>query len=294
MINRIDIKLRIRYKNYKHKYKTAYKRLIRARIKSYLLYQNYRTWRIRFKTWRYHQSWHRSLMRLRYSLSEKVYFLFRSSETAPGTAEWLTNVEIKYGGKIWAVEGSKSPADPIGGIDKMMVGGDRMLHQGYANTYATFLSPYVQHRNQRYVVCEVGILRGTGLAIWCDLFPNSRCIGLDIDLSNVRGNIEHLKSLGAFGNNTPELHHYDQYVYSKEYLEQILNGDRIDIFIDDGAHTEESIMVTMSSVQPHLNEQFIYFVEDNWDVHSVIESQYQEWTIRSESGITVINSSPTV
>ena len=285
-----ELNMGSRYKNYKHKYKTTYKRLVRARFQSLPLYHGYRNWRIRFKTWRYHQSWHKYLMRWRYRLGERIYLLFQSKKPSLGTADWLTKAEFKYGGKIWAITVHYNPEDPTTGIDRMMVGGDRMLHQGYAKDYARFLSPYVENRNQRYVVCEVGILEGTGLAIWCDLFPNARCIGLDIDLSNVEGNFNNLKTLGAFRNNIPELFHYDQYLHSEKYLEEILNGDKIDIFMDDGAHSEESIITTLNSVSPHLNDYFVYFIEDNWDVHSAIRSQHQNWTIHSNGGLTVIES----
>ena len=292
MESHTDTKLRYRYKNFKHTYKCLYKQFVRAKYQNSFIYRRYRIWRIDFKTWRYHQSWHKNLMRCRYRLSEQLYFLFHPSKSSPGTAEWLTSTEIKFGGKIWAVTVNKNPTDPTAGVDNMMVGGDRMLHQGYADYYSTFLKPYAQHRYNKFVICEVGILNGTGLAIWCDLFPNSRCIGLDIDLSNVERNFGNLKSLGAFRHVIPELFQYDQYVYSKEYLEEILGGDKIDIFIDDGAHSEASIMTTLNSVAPLLNDKFVYFVEDNWEVHSAIRTKYQLWTIYFEGGLTVIDSHP--
>ena len=110
-----------------------------------------------------------------------------------------------------------SPLDPTGS-ETLADGGDRMLHHGYANHYARFLEPYVKNRGDRIVICEVGVLEGTGLAIWCDLFPNARCIGLDIDLSNVKGNMDNLRGLGAFSRNSPELFEYDQFVYSEKQL----------------------------------------------------------------------------
>lgn len=59
-----------------------------------------------------------------------------------------------------------------------MIGGDRMLHHGYADDYAEFLAPFLG-TDPPPVVAEFGILRGTGLAIWCDLFPRSRVLGLE-------------------------------------------------------------------------------------------------------------------
>ena len=163
-----------------------------------------------------------------------------------------------------------------------------MLHHGYAKSYENYLESFTRNREDRYVLCEVGVLEGTGLAIWCELFFNSRCIGLDIDLSNVKQNFGVLQNLGAFSRNEPELHEYDQLVASADYLGKILNGDKIDIFMDDGAHTKDAIMTTLESVTPYLNEKFVYFVEDNWDIHKTIEIEYPQWTIYSDCELTVI------
>ena len=230
-------------------------------------------------------------MKWRVRLKERSY-LKQQSKATPGTADWLIGIEIKYGGKTWAVSIQNSALDS-GGPSDMAVGGDRMLHQGYAGYYERFLQPYVQNRDQRIVFCEVGVLEGTGMTIWCDLFPNARCIGLDVDLSNIEGNMEYLRDLGAFSKNSPELFEYDQFVYSSEYLEEILGGDTIDIFTDDGNHSDEAIMTTLKSVAPHLSEEFVYFVEDNWDVHKLIETEYGgQWAIYSDCGFTVITSLP--
>ena len=143
---------------------------------------------------------------------------------------------VKFGGFYLVVYPTPTPQpDPRDGY-RIGTGGDRMFHHGYAVHYERFLKPYVENRDQRFVVVEVGILNGTGLAIWCDLFPYSRCIGLDINISNIQRNMDNLLALGAFGNNSPELYEYDQLVDSTELLGDILNDDRIDIFIDDGAH----------------------------------------------------------
>lgn len=67
-----------------------------------------------------------------------------------------------------------------------MIGGDRMLHHGYAKKYAEYLLPFL-NRVQPVTVLECGILRDTGIAIWCDLFQEGRIIGLDIDwLSRIK------------------------------------------------------------------------------------------------------------
>ena len=91
-----------------------------------------------------------------------------------------------------------------------MTGGDRMLHHGYGPTYARYLRPFLGGRN--LTVAEFGILKGTGLAIWCDLFTDARVIGLDIDLGHFEENRSRLARRGAFKQNRPELHEYDQLI----------------------------------------------------------------------------------
>ncbi len=226
-------------------------------------------------------------MKLRMRLCTYLPILNFQSDTIPGTPEWLTDTEIKYGGISFNVPSKRSPIDPEGSKDCGR-GGDRMLHHGYASHYAKFLDSYVQKRGERFVICEVGVLEGTGLAIWCDLFPNARCIGLDFDLSNIQRNMDNLRCLGAFGKNSPELFKYDQFVDSADYVKEILNEDRIDVFTDDGHHSEKAIMTTLKSVAPHLSQQFVYFVEDNRDIHKVIKREYPEWVVRSFGELTVM------
>ncbi len=136
---------------------------------------------------------------------------------------------------------------------------------------------------------ECGILKGTGLAIWCDLFPEGRVIGLDIDLGHTKTNMENLVARGAFRSNRPELYEFDQFADNEDYLESILQGDSIDIFIDDGFHSVESILCTMKSAKKHLADQFVYVVEDNKDVHKHIRETYPEFSVESHGELTIVS-----
>jgi hypothetical protein len=116
----------------------------------------------------------------------------------------------------------------FGGI----TGGDRMLHHGYGPTYARYLRPFLGGWN--LTVAEFGILKGTGLAMWCDLFPDARVIGLDIDIGHFEEHRSTLERRGTFRQNKPELHEYDQLVSGQDRLRQILKGSTLDVVIDDG------------------------------------------------------------
>lgn len=208
----------------------------------------------------------------------------------PGSVDWLTGAEIKYGGMVTKVKRNKvSPLDPRSGEEVNeggMTGGDRMGHHGYAQKYAEYLTPFIAS-DKHLVVAEFGILKGTGLAIWSELFPDARILGLDIDLGHTQNNLDYLMSMGAFSRSKPELHEFDQFVENTAYLESILDGDKIDVCIDDGYHSIESIMCTMKSVMPHLSEEFVYIIEDNRDVHHEIRSTFPELSIDNVDELTI-------
>ena len=185
-------------------------------------------------------------------------WLRRSRDDFPiGSWEWLALTESRYGGfKTGSATGENR-------------GGDRMspFFHGYGETYAEFLKPLFANQKERITLVEVGILNGSGLAIWCDLFPNARIIGLDLDLRNFNKNRAFLESHGAFSKNTPELFEFDQLDLPKArtILRDVLGDAKVDIAIDDGCHSIESIEITLEAILPHMANSFVYFVEDNFD-----------------------------
>lgn len=209
-----------------------------------------------------------------------------------GSTSWLISTEINYGGRVSNIKRNKvSELDPRtkeelskGG----MVGGDRMLDHNYAKIYSKYLSPYI---NRGFItLTEIGILKGTGLAIWCDLFTKGRIIGFDIDLSHIKENLSNLENLGAFQKNHPELYEFDQFLDNSSYIGSILKNNKIDICIDDGLHSDTSILKTMESIMPHLADEFIYFVEDNKTIHIKIREKYPYLITRSFGEMTVISN----
>lgn len=219
------------------------------------------------------------------------WYLRRYRSSSPGSAPWLIGAEIKFGGLVTDVPRNKvSQQDPRTEAQlrsRGMSGGDRMLHHGYAEAYARHLRRYVDGR--RVTLAEFGILQGGGLAIWCDLFRTGRILGLDIDLGHINRNIGRLRGLGAFIHNEPELYEYDQFLDNKRYVGEILGSDRIDICIDDGFHSAESILATMKSVYPYLADVFVYFIEDNETVHREIRTMYPALTVEHCGEMTVVS-----
>ena len=231
------------------------------------------------------------LLRMACFEARKRYHLWRSATARPASVNWLVGTEIKYGGFVTDVPRSKvSPDDPRSPEEIQrngMTGGDRMLHHCYAPIYAKYLRAFVEGE-RRVVLAEFGILRGTGLAIWCELFPSGRILGLDIDLDHTRANMSSLRRRGAFAVNEPKLHEFDQFLDNTEYLGTILDDDQIDICIDDGYHSIETILNTLRSAMPYLANEFVYFVEDNRSVHKDIATGYPEFAIEHDGSMTVL------
>lgn len=193
----------------------------------------------------------------------------------PGTADWLIVTERRFGGFVKNVQvNTVSEVDPRDYDDVLkqgMQGGDRMAFHGYAGEYEKYLAPFID-KHKRGLLVEIGILKGQGLALWCELFPEWRVVGLDIDLHNAVANDEHLRSVGAFATNKPELHKFDQLLVDKYPINNWLQGNRPNIVIDDGLHSAESVFNTARVFLPQMSGEAVYIVEDfTEDVNTLTE-----------------------
>lgn len=213
-----------------------------------------------------------------------------------GSTTWLRAAELRYGGIVTNLpRGSVSPLDPrspeqiaTGGN----IGGDRMswLHHNYAPTYAEYLERWTE-LDVGPVIVEVGILRGSGLAMWCDLFPSGTVIGLDFDLARFEDNLPELHARGAFRHNSPRVLFFDSYAPNLEALADLLDGRKIDIVMDDGPHSIEAITVAAAALKPLLADRFTYFVEDNPDSFGPVTTVLSPNEARRDSrGLIVLYS----
>ena len=135
---------------------------------------------------------------------------------------------------------------------------------------------------------EVGILTGTGLAIWSDLFPRSNLYGLDIDPNIFKANEPELLRRGGFKNGNAKIHKVDQYTVTETQIRTILKSETIDVCIDDGAHTIRSILTTFEAIKNNLSKQFIYIVEDNYQTKSHILDNYNDVNVTQFDEVCVI------
>lgn len=211
-------------------------------------------------------------------------------KAAASLAARLVSLEARYGGLVEHIPrlrlSSHDPRSSSLATAGTMRGGDRMnpLLNNYAPAYAAYLSPLLDRTN--LVICEVGILTGVGLAIWCDVFPSARVIGLDIDVTNFQTNRGALVAAGAFQATEPEVYTFDQFAATQDDFARILGGRTIDILIDDGVHTDATIVRTFAAARPHLSPSAIFFAEDNATVSSLLERE-AGFAWRSIGGMTV-------
>jgi len=171
-------------------------------------------------------------------------------------------------------------------------GADRMnsKYHTYAEWYSIFLEKYTK---ENIILCEVGILTGVGLSIWCDIFDKSNCIiGYDIDTSIFEKNKSKLIELGAFSKKSPKIYSFDQFEDNTEYIKNNTNGEKISIVIDDGNHVTKANLQTFNSFLPLLADDFVYIIEDNAKgVHKELNKiYYNKFFIYYKDQLTVITS----
>ena len=173
--------------------------------------------------------------------------------------DMLTGLERRYAPEKGKLPAVRSPLEQWRD-NRWNEGGDKMSadRHGYADDYARLLSRWVAP-----TVVEVGVFQGVSLAVWCDLFPSGRIVGLDIDLSRYHRHVPTLNAAGAFSRSEPVVvGMWDAYQPDLPSLEAALDGRRIDVVIDDGPHTEPAVLSVLDTLLPLLSPQFTYIVED--------------------------------
>ena len=203
--------------------------------------------------------------------------------------EILENLEKKYGGLVQNVK-----RNIMSKYEKnyysVHQGGDRMNSQyhNYSKYYSKFLDKYVN--KDKINMAEVGILTGIGMAIWCDIFPKAEIYGLDIDTNIFKNNYDNLIKLDAFTKNKPIIHNFDQYLDNRNYIGQISNNKKFSIVIDDGCHLDQAIINTFISFLPYLEKEFVYFIEDNYNVHHFFRNKFPQFNVFYEDQMTIITN----
>ena len=184
---------------------------------------------------------------------------------ASALRDWLVEREFHYSDGVVRGVPCASRAEGCTGADRM----SSEEHE-YASCYAKLLEDHRrmwthQHQTgrQHFLAAEVGILKGSGLALWSDLFSSSaRIHGFDKYLDTARNNLDFLGEKAAFAKNNTFLHEMDQLVDNREMLGRVAQSSKFVFVVDDGLHTEEALVATFESFYEHLADSFLYVMED--------------------------------
>jgi hypothetical protein len=190
-------------------------------------------------------------------------------------SEYLQLLEIKFGGYITEIAATIDSSKVKRIYSGNNTGGDRMnvFFHDYSSKYSEYLSPLSQS-DELIRILEVGILKGTGLAVWSEYFNNKEIYGFDYDLGNFENNKSNLIELGGFKDGLPITLFYDQFADNSETLKKTFGDRKLDVVIDDAFHSDESIINTFDELQPYLAEKFVYFIEDNRSAWKKLQDKY--------------------
>jgi len=169
----------------------------------------------------------------------------------------------------WRFVGNKSGTHQVKCGSKVCIGGDRMHgHHNYGQCYADVLNkllPRAESSQTAFRVGEIGILMGTGLAVWDAVIPNVEIDGWDIDITNTANNLPNMRARGAFPGRGPRLNVIDSHKPVHENIkevERVLGNAKYDLFIDDGWHSPEGITATVETFERFMHDEGVYVVED--------------------------------
>eukprot|EP00416_Gambierdiscus_australes_P016128 CAMPEP_0171063546 /NCGR_PEP_ID=MMETSP0766_2-20121228/5729_1 /TAXON_ID=439317 /ORGANISM="Gambierdiscus australes, Strain CAWD 149" /LENGTH=233 /DNA_ID=CAMNT_0011519475 /DNA_START=137 /DNA_END=838 /DNA_ORIENTATION=+ len=190
------------------------------------------------------------------------------------TPERLVEVEERYGARELQIVKRHVLGKHEEGHRQFHVGGDRMGnqsgHHGFAPVYAAFINRLRAQGVEPLAVAEVGVLKGTGLAIWSEIFNQSMIYGFDIDLSNYESNLQALKWKG-FNDSRVTVSTLDQTEVDSTLLEHLFGSQRLSMVVDDGCHTVPCANNTFLSFFPYLASRFLYFIEDTRHLDALLE-----------------------
>lgn len=200
--------------------------------------------------------------------------------------EQLAQLEKKYGGLVTGVVRTTRAHAKGGDGYHVHQGGDRFLpdgiagHHNYGGAYAEYLNKLFDSQTPIQQVAEVGILKGSGIAMWLELFLGSKVYGFDLDPSNFEANRGNLKKLGMNDANL-KIVTMDQTLDNSKMLEDQIGG-QFSFIVDDGCHTEICARMTIKSFLPRMTDKFVYIIEDGAGVHLVDEIKGMASGVKAE------------
>jgi hypothetical protein len=212
-------------------------------------------------------------------------FLLSHLQRAPASEGWLISRERRYAPQVGVLPGVTSRTNPHR-YWALEQGGDKMA--SLRNGYARFYAPLLESRlGDVRTLVELGVFQGVSMAIWCDLFPEAKVIGLDIEFDRFVSHRSFLEDSGAFVHNAPDLVPFDAFAPDADQLIGLLDGRRIDVFVDDGPHHIDAIVATAKAIVPLMGEGSLYVVEDQTSALIPLRDAFPSLAFRMEGPLVV-------
>jgi len=126
------------------------------------------------------------------------------------------------------------------------------------NTVHSYIPVYENLFRNRYEtaqnVLEIGVFDGGSIKLWEDSFPNAQIYGLDVDMKRNRC---------KFGK---RVHLLQGDAYNQAKLQELLQNVALDVAIDDGPHTLQSMIAFLKLYFPKLSVDGVLVIEDVQDI----------------------------
>lgn len=121
-------------------------------------------------------------------------------------------------------------------------------------------------RNDVRLMMEVGVAGGASLLAWRDVFPNARCVGLDIMPNALH--LLHDKERVEFcvGDAT-----------SRTDCERAAAGRKFDFICEDATHLAGDSMLTLLYLWPHVRPGGLYVIEEFADILALRQNVLELW-----------------
>ena len=122
--------------------------------------------------------------------------------------------------------------------------GDKGTAHSYIENY--YNQRFDKIRLNKLNILEIGVSTGLSLEMWCEYFPNSNIIGVELDNINYKPSSDRIKLIIGDGTNAKTFQ----------------NIDDLDIIIDDGSHIFTDQIFSYAILYDRLKKGGIYIIED--------------------------------
>ena len=128
-------------------------------------------------------------------------------------------------------------------------------HKGTAHSYIEnyYHQRFDKIRLDKLNILEIGVSTGLSLEMWCEYFPNSNIIGIELNNINYIPSNDRIKLIIGDGTD------------SKTFK----NIDELDIIIDDGSHIFTDQIFSYAILYDKLKKGGVYIIEDVKNIDEV-------------------------